>query len=396
MLRATSNRIYDWLDRRLGFGGMMDRLLLDPVPERGGWWYTLGAALFLLLMIQVLTGIFLMLYYIPSWNEARDSIVYIQEQVFLGWLVRAIHYWNMVMLVLLIGVHMMRTFVSAAYKVPRELTWALGVILLVLMVATAFTGGILRWDQSGFFDAVVGITIAGWTPLVGQWIAELWRGGDVIGPVTLTRTFTLHVWLLPAPLVLFAAVHIVLVIINGQYGSWVNYEPEPPDAPPLTPEEVASREKLEREILDPRSRKVNLPVRTTWFFPHHVFKEGVVTLALFLLVFVASILFPAPIEPPVDPATTEYAPSAMWFWLFLDQMLLLFPGWATSLGAVILPGAVFLALLLLPWIDRGHGIRPNHRPAMIAFMFVLIAAIFVLGLLAASRVYNYEFISRPL
>ncbi len=388
-------RMYRWLDSRVGIGGMLERLLLDPVPERGGWWYTLGAALFVLTIVQVITGIFLLIYYIPSWEQARDSILYIENEVFLGSLVRAIHYWNMVALVLLIGVHMTRTFVSAAYKVPRELTWALGVILLVLMVAVAFTGGILRWDQAGYFDAVVGTTIAGWTPIIGPWLAELWRGGDTIGPLTITRTFTFHVWILPAPLVLFAAVHIALVVIQGQYGSWVNYEPEAPDAEPFTEDEIASHQKAEQQVLDPHERKVNLPVRTTWFFPYHVFREGVVSLAMFAGIFVAAWFFPVPVDEPVNPATTTYAPSSMWFWLFLDQTLLLVPGYLTPLGAVIAPTIVLLILLFLPWLDRSRGVQPAQRPAMIAFMFVIVASIFVLGMLAASRVYNYDFINNP-
>ncbi len=395
MVGSIGERLIDWLDTRVGIRALLERLLRDPVPERGGWWYTQGAALFVLLTIQVVTGIFLMMYYVPSWNEARDSILYIQDQVVLGWLVRGIHYWNMVMLVLLIGVHMIRTFISAAYKTPRELTWALGVFLLVLMVATAFTGGILRWDQSGYFDAVVGTTIAEWTPLIGRWLSQLWRGGDVIGPLTLGRTFTLHVWLLPAPLLLLAAIHVGLVVLKGQYGSWINYEPEPANAPVPSSDEIDSREKLKHEILDPRSGKVNLPVRTTWFYPQHIYREAVVTFGLFLVVFVIALLFPAPVEPPIDPATTSYAPTAMWFWLFLDQMLLLFPGAFTPLGAVVAPGLVFTLLLLLPWLDQSPVIRPSRRPRSIAFMFVIVAAIFVLGLLAASRVYNYDFINQP-
>ena len=160
MLGFYAEQTYEWLNRRLKIGRILERVLFDPVPERAGWWYTFGAALFVLLIIQVITGIWLMLYYIPSYDEALDSILYIQNVVFLGWLVRGLHYWNMVMLVLLVGIHMTRTFVSSAFKVPRELIWVLGVLLLLLMVATAFTGGILRWDQSGYFDAVVGTKIA--------------------------------------------------------------------------------------------------------------------------------------------------------------------------------------------------------------------------------------------
>lgn len=392
-----TDRVYGWLDRRLPVSSFLERVLLDPVPERGGWWYTFGAALFLLIIIQVLTGIFLMLYYIPSWNSSLDSIIYIQEQVFLGWLVRGIHYWNMVILVLLIGVHMTRTFISAAYKQPRELIWVLGVTLLLLMVGVAFTGSILRWDQSGYFDALVGLKIASWTPLIGPWLAQLWRGSDVVGPAMLTRTFTLHVWILPVALLLVASIHITLLVIQGQFGSWVNYEPEPPGSPPPTEDEIASHKKLEEQVLDPRSSKVNLPVRTTWFYPFHLFREAVVTLGLFVVVLVATALFPAPIEAPVDPTTTTYAPSSMWFLLFEDQLLLLFPGeWLTPIAATIVPGVVILLLLLLPWLDRNPDIRPSLRPQALAFYVVLVGAVVLLAVLAASRVYNYGFINtRP-
>ena len=382
-----------WLEERLGLGFVVERILRDPVPERGGWWYTMGAAIFLLVIVQVVTGIFLMFYYVPSWDQARESVLYIQNEVFLGWLVRGVHYWNMVMLVLLVGVHMLRTFLSAAYKAPRELVWALGVILLVLMVGTAFTGGILRWDQSGYFDAVVGTTIASWTPFIGQWVARLWRGAEVVNPLTLTRTFALHVWLLPAGLLTVSAIHMALVIVYGQFGSWVNYVPEPPDAPPPSPDEVRSRAKLEKEILDPRSRKVNLPNRTTWFFPYHVAREAVVALGIFLVIITATLLVPVPVDDPVNPVSTTFTPSSMWFWLFLDQLLLLFPGqWLIPVGVVVVPTVVGAVLVLLPWFDRNPAFAPWERPVAIAFMFLLVAAIFILGLLAASRVFNYEFV----
>jgi len=390
------NRLYGWLDARLGIGPLLDRVLRDPVPERGGWWYTLGAAIFLLVIVQIITGIFLMLYYVPSYEEARESVIYIQDQVLLGWAVRGIHYWNMVMLVLLIGVHMLRTFFSAAYKVPRELTWVLGTLLMVLMVATAFTGGILRWDQSGYFDAVVGIKIASWTPLIGPWLAWLWRGGEVIGPATLTRTFALHVWLLPAPLVVLAGIHIALVVIQGQYGSWINYQPEPASAPPPTEDEIESHQKLEREVLSPHSRKVNLPMRTTWFFPFHVFREAVVSLGLLTVVMIIVILFPVPVEEAINPATTDYAPTSMWFFLFLDQAFLLFPGaWLIPVGAVGVPTIGYLLLVLWPWLDRSRAIEPGKRLPAIFFILVIVGSIYALAFLAASRVYNYGFINAP-
>lgn len=394
--KSMVGQAVDWLDRRTGIQVILERLLRDPVPERAGWWYTMGAAILLLTVIQIVTGIFLMFYYVPSWEGARESVLYIQNVVFLGWFVRGIHYWNMVMLVFMVGLHMVRTFVSAAYKTPRELTWVLGVVLLILMAATAFTGGILRWDQTGYFDVQVGTTIASWTPFIGDFVAMLWRGGETVGPSTLTRTFTLHVWILPLVLLGLALAHIGLVVLQGQFGSWVNYEPEPLDAHPQDYDEIESHRKLEHEVLDRNSRKVNLPTRTTWFFPYHVFKEAVVTLVLFLIVFVATLLFPAPIEGTIDPTTRSYAPSSMWFMLFIDQLLLLFPGsWFTWFGATAVPGIITALLVLLPWLDRSKAIRPNERASSIAFMVVMIAAIFVLGLLAASRIFNYEFINVP-
>jgi len=386
-----------WFDQRLPLRGVLERLLNDPVPERGGWWYTFGAAIFLLLIVQVVTGLFLMLYYVPSFTEARNSVIYIQKEVILGWLVRGIHYWNMVALVLLVGVHMTRTFTSAAYKTPRELTWFLGVLLMVLMVATAFTGGILRWDQAGYFDVVVGTTIASYTPIIGPWVAQLWLGGDSVNALTLTRTFPLHVWILPVALLLVASIHIMLVIIQGQFGSWINYEPEPPDAPPLTAEQVASHKKLEEDLLNPRSSKVNLPVRTTWFYPFHVFKEAVISLVIFVGVLVATFLFPVPIEEPIDPTTTTFAPSSMWFFLFQDQLLLLFPGaWLISVGAVVAPTVVIVLLLLYPWIDRDPALRPSKRISSLGFYYTLVFGILVLAALGASRVYNFGFINaRP-
>ncbi|MHB1414522.1 MAG: cytochrome b N-terminal domain-containing protein, partial [Chloroflexota bacterium] len=325
---------------------------------------------------------------------ARESVIFIQNEVLLGWMVRGIHYWNMVMLVLLVGLHMLRTFLSAAYKVPREITWLLGTLLLLLMVATAFTGGILRWDAAGYFDLVVGIKIASWTPVIGPWIADLWRRGYEINPATLTTTFSLHVWILPVTLVVIATIHIGLVVLQGQYGSWVNYEKEGPDAPPLSEDQAESHKKVEHEVLDPKSRKVNIPARTTWFYPDHVFKEAVVSLGLLLLVMIPVFLAPVPIEEEFNPATVTYTPLSMWFFLFIDQMFLLFPGaWLIPVGATIAEGVVFVMLALLPWLDRTHGLRPSQRSAIIFLAFGIIGSIFILAILASSRGYNYDFVN---
>ncbi len=394
MAPRLSKRAFGWLDRRFGLGAVLDRLLNDPVPERGGWWYTFGAALFVLFLLQALTGLFLLFYYEPTIERARESVLYIQQEALLGWAVRGFHYWNMVLLVALVGIHLLRTFVSAAYKAPRELTWVLGVLLLLLMVATAYTGVILRWDQAAYFDLVVGLRITELTPVVGPWLAELWRGGEVINPHSLLRTFAFHIFLFPLTLLAVALVHIGLVVLLGQYGSWINYEPDPSGAP-LTEEQAASRRKLEEELLDPKSRKVNLPARTTFFWPFHVFKEGVVTFGFFLLDLLLVLWFAAPIEGPVDPATTEYAPASIWFFLFFDQALLLFAGTWLVPAANVVPLLMVLTLALWPWLDSGSEVRPSGRLASLAFMLALIGVIFTFSFMAASRIYNFEFINHP-
>jgi quinol-cytochrome oxidoreductase complex cytochrome b subunit len=393
MARLTRG-LYRWLDRRLGVGRMLDRVLNDPVPERAGWWYTLGAAIFVLFLLQALTGIFLLFYYVPSPELARDSVQRIQHDVLLGWAVRGFHYWNMVLLVSLVGVHLLRTFVSAAFKAPRELTWVLGVLLLILMVATAYTGLILRWDQAGYFDLVVGVRIAEYTPLIGPWVADLWRGGDAINPLSLLRTFTFHVYVFPIVLLVIATVHVGLVVLVGQYGSWANYEPDP-EAPPPTDDQLASRSRLEKEVLDPGSRKVNLPTRTTFFYPFHVAKEAIVTFGFFVLDVVLVLSIPVPIESAVDPATTDYAPASIWFFLFFDQALLMFPGTWLVPAANVVPLLFLGALALWPWLESGPHNHPSRRLGSLAFMLAAIIVILGFSFMAASRVYNFEHINNP-
>ncbi|MGI5861034.1 MAG: cytochrome b N-terminal domain-containing protein [Myxococcales bacterium] len=394
MAGRLSERAYGWLDRRFGLGRALDRFLNDPVPERGGWWYTFGAAIFVLFLLQAITGFFLLFYYEPSVESARESVIYIQEEALLGWAVRGFHYWNMVVLVALVGIHLLRTFISAAYKAPRELNWVLGVLLLLLMVATAYTGVVLRWDRAAYFDLVVGLRIAEYTPIVGPWMAELWRGGEVINPYSLLRTYVFHIFFFPLALLAVALVHVGLVVLLGQYGSWINYEPDE-SGEPLTEEQAASRRKLEGEILNPKSRKVNLPSRTTFFYPFHLFKEAVVTFGFFLIDVVLLLSFAAPIEGPIDPATTEYAPASIWFFLFFDQALLLFAGSWFAPAANVVPLLVVLTLALWPWLDTGPEIRPARRLASLAFMLAVVAVIFTFSFLAASRVYNFEFINNP-
>ena len=213
----------DWMEERTGVVTMMEHFLYEPVPKRGKWLYTLGSATLFLINLQFLTGILLLFYYVPTAENAWDSIYYIMTDVYFGQLIRGIHFWSANILVVVIGLHMLRTFFSGAYKAPRELNWVVGVVLILLVTVLAFTGYALRWDQEGFWAWEVGIKIGSYSPFVGEYVATFLLGGDTVGPATLSRVFVIHVWLLPAALAPLIGIHLYLLRKHGEFGSEFEY-----------------------------------------------------------------------------------------------------------------------------------------------------------------------------
>src|SRR5918997_2835696 len=213
----------DWMEERTGMVIFLEPFLCEPVPRRGAWLYSLGSATLFLITLQFLTGILLLFYYVPSAEEAWDSIYYMMTDVYFGPLIRGIHFWSANILVVVIGLHMLRTFFSGAYKAPRELNWVVGVVLILLVTILAFTGYALRWDQEGFWAWEVGIKIGSYSPFVGDYMAAFLIGGDTVGPATLSRVFALHVWLLPAVLAPLFGVSLYLLRRHGEFGSEFEY-----------------------------------------------------------------------------------------------------------------------------------------------------------------------------
>lgn len=221
--RETSQSLVDWMEERTGIVSMTEHFLYEPAPSKGKWLYTLGSATLFLITLQFLTGILLLFYYVPSAEEAWDSIYYIMEGAYFGQLIRGIHFWSANILIVVIGLHMMRTFLSGAYKRPREMNWIIGVVLILLVTVLAFTGYALRWDQEGFWAWEVGIKIGSYTPFLGSYVATFLLGGDTVGPATLSRIFALHVWLLPALLAPLIGAHLFLLRKHGEFGSEFEY-----------------------------------------------------------------------------------------------------------------------------------------------------------------------------
>src|SRR3954449_12571796 len=201
-----------WLDARLGFRASILPMLTHPIPRGAagpqGWWYVFGSASITLLAIQVVTGIGLALVYVPTADQAYESLLYLNNEHPLGGLLRAMHYYAGSGMVVMVLAHMTQVFLHGSYKYPRELTWLLGVVLLLCTLGMFFTGQVLRWDPDAYWGLAVGGSMAGRVPGLGPWIVELMLGGPIIGGNALSRFFTLHVFVIPGLLLTFLAIHL--------------------------------------------------------------------------------------------------------------------------------------------------------------------------------------------
>lgn len=203
-----------WLNERTGFKDVSRVVLHRKVP-RTGWAYTLGSATLFVAGLQMVTGMLLSVYYVPTPDHAWSSVNYIQNEVWFGWLIRGIHHYGASAMVILVGLHMIRVVIYGAYKYPREVTWFTGVLLLIVTMAFAFTGYLLPWDQKAYWATTVGTQFVRTTPIVGNWLLMVVQGGQTLSAVTLARFFGTHVWILPAGLLLLISIHLFLVIRLG-------------------------------------------------------------------------------------------------------------------------------------------------------------------------------------
>jgi menaquinol-cytochrome c reductase cytochrome b subunit len=214
-----------WLDERTGASPFLRGALYRKVPKGTNWFYTLGSATLFAFVSQAVTGVFLAMFYNPDPSRAYDSAAYITNEVFLGELVRGMHRWGSTVMILLIFLHMARTFVFGAYKYPRELNWVIGVLLLVLTLAMGFTGYLLPFDQRSFWATVVGVNINASSPLMGPYIADFLRGGAEFGGATLTRFYALHMLVVPGLIAVLIGAHLYLVAKLGTTAPpWIRAE----------------------------------------------------------------------------------------------------------------------------------------------------------------------------
>jgi menaquinol-cytochrome c reductase cytochrome b subunit len=205
----------DWVDERTSLSGVGRWIMFRKVPKGTNWFYTLGTATLFAFLNQAVTGVFLAMYYDPSPTRAYESTRYITNEAFLGELVRGMHKWGATVMVVLIFLHMARTFFFGAYKYPRELTWVIGVALLILTFVMALTGYLLPFDQRSFWATIVATNITASGPLVGPYLGDFLLGGPDFGATTLSRFYAIHMLLIPGAIIVLIGFHIYLVTKLG-------------------------------------------------------------------------------------------------------------------------------------------------------------------------------------
>jgi menaquinol-cytochrome c reductase cytochrome b subunit len=214
-----------WVDQRLAATGFLTGMLFRKVPKGTNWFYTLGSATLFAFIVQAVTGVFLAMFYTPSATQAYASISHINNEVPLGQLVHGMHKWGSSVMVILIFLHMGRTFFFGAYKYPRELNWVIGVVLLILTMTMAFTGYLLPFDQRSFWASIVGININGTGPVVGPYLSDFLRAGPELGATTLSRFYAIHMLLVPGAIIALIGAHMYLVVKLGTTAPpWVKAE----------------------------------------------------------------------------------------------------------------------------------------------------------------------------
>src|SRR5437660_5111031 len=205
----------DWVDERTSLSGGLRWLLFRKVPKGTNWFYTLGSATMFAFLSQAVTGVFLAMYYDPNPTKAYDSTRHITDDVWLGAFVRGMHKWGSTVMVLLVFLHMGRTFIFGAYKYPRELNWLIGVVLLILTMTMSFTGYLLPFDQRSYWATIVGVNLNSSGPLIGPYLSDFLRGGSEFGATTLSRFYAIHMLLVPGAIIALIGAHLYLVTKLG-------------------------------------------------------------------------------------------------------------------------------------------------------------------------------------
>jgi ubiquinol-cytochrome c reductase cytochrome b subunit len=348
--------VWAWLDRRVQLGEPIRHTMEHRVPRSSAsWFYVFGSGALALFVMQIVTGICLALVYVPSADEAWKSLLVLDSGQPLGWFLRAMHGWGSNFMVALVLIHLVQVFLFGAFKYPRELTWMVGVLLLVLTLAMAFSGQVLRFDQDAYWGLGILTSIAGRVPVIGGQVVQVILGGPIIAGETLTRFFALHVFVVPGLLIGFVGLHLMLVLKLG-INDW-----------PM-PGRIVRRSTYDAEY-ERLVKEDGVP-----FVPVAFRKDLVFSGLLILAVAACAALF-GPFGPggEPDPTIIQTVPRPDFFFLWIFSVAALLPPWMETVVLLVGPAVGILALFVLPLIS-GEGEKSwKRRP--VAVLTVIVAAL---------------------
>ncbi len=336
-LKRTVNRFLDERYDMETARHFVDKQMHKPLPPNTGWPHVFGSVSLMLFVNQVVTGILLLLYYRPTPEEAFKSIQYLHAHVTCGWLFRQLHAWGATMMVLFVTLHMTRTFFMGSFKKPRELTWVVGVLILMVTITFGFSGYLLPWNQLSYWATTVGTEIAGAVPGIGQAVRTVMLGGSAVGRETLSRFFTVHVVVLPWVLAFLVGLHLLFVRLQN----------------------LATMEPVGEEKPYPPS--AGIP-----FWPVHMAKEGAVILTVLGILLTLSVLSPWEIGTPANPLETPEGIKPEWYFLPTYQLLKYFSGERAKVFGILVGNIPFLLLFVWPFLDRTIQRHPRRRPVSVA------------------------------
>lgn len=361
-------RFWSWFDDLTGTSKLFGPPLFHHVPHarRSRWFYVFGSATLTAFIIQIITGTALSSAYVTSSGQAYESLRFITESR-IGGVIRGIHYFGASAMVLLIGIHTIRVYLMGAYKYPRIMSWLSGAVLLALTLLMAFTGQLLRWDQVGFWTAVVASEQAGRTPFIGNWLGYFILAGDTVGGATLSRFFAAHVFFLPACMFALLALHLWLVIYNGIS--------EPPQGGRLVNPRTYRR--WYRALLE----REGLP-----FWPYAAWRDVVAGVLLIVgVVALAITVGPPELGKPPDPTIIQASPRPDWYFMWYFALLSVIPKWTERwvifLGPLVFWGILFILPFAAPRGERSPLRRPWSIMAVV-FAFAMIGHFWTLGIVA--------------
>ncbi len=346
--------LFVWADDRMHLTKLWDATAGHHVPKSSGsWFYVFGSATLLCFMIQLVTGSLLAFVYVPSAAEAYTTLQWLTYDQQFGWYLRAMHYWGSTFMVAIMLAHMTQVFLFGAYKYPREITWISGCILMFLTLALAFTGQVMRFDEDAYWGLGIGAAIAGRVPFIGEQLVHLMLGGPILNSDTLSRFFSLHVFILPGSVIALISLHLRMVLTKG-----INEYPKPG--------QIVRRETYDQEYAA-IIKKEGVP-----FVPHAVNKDLVASAIVIFGILLCSAYFgpKGPFGPP-DPTQIDANPRPDFFFMWIFAVAAMLPDYMETFILLAAGPVIVLILFALPFVNNTGEKNWRRRPVAVLSVILI-------------------------